>query len=106
MKPGLRRAAPTLRLVVLGTLAWQLALHSVYGEETFLYALSTAPMLLLIAAHGARTRARPVALLLAAVFIVAAGWTNLSRFDEARTFMGRRQAASVTDGGQPRGLTR
>ncbi len=95
---GLSHAASTLRWVVLGTLAWQLALHSVYGEESFLYALSTAPMLVVIAAHAARTRARPVALLLAALFIVAAGWTNLARFDDARTFMDRRQGATVTDG--------
>ncbi len=89
---GVRRASRTVRFVTLGTLAGQCALYSVFGEETFLYSLSTLPLLMLIAAHGARTRARPLALGLAALFIVSAGWTNLSRFEQARGFIERRHA--------------
>lgn len=98
---GMRRASRTLRVVVLGTLAGQLALHSVYGEETFLYSLSAMPLLLTIAAHGTRTRARPVALLLAVVFIVTAGRTNLARFGDANRFpaSGHTTATSGPDAG-------
>ncbi len=88
---GIRRATRMVRFVTLGTLAGQLALYAVFGEETFLYTLSTLPLLLMIAAHGTHTRARPVALLLTALFIVTAAWTNLSRFEDARGFIERRQ---------------
>lgn len=91
---GLAQASRTLRFVTLITLAGQLALYSVFGEESFLYSLSTLPLLLVIAAHGARTRARPLALLLTVIFIAAAGWTNLSRFEQARGFMERRHPAA------------
>lgn len=92
---GMRSAGRTVRIVTLGALAGQLLLHTLYGEESFLYALSTLPLLLVVAAHGARTRLRPVVLLAALVFIATAGPLNLARFREAARFMDHRAQAAA-----------
>lgn len=84
---GLRSVPRTLRWVTLGTLAGQLFLHVLYGEETFLYTLSVVPLLLVIAASGVRTSKRPLALMLAGVFIISATWTNVERLNEALGFL-------------------
>ncbi|MGH8657972.1 MAG: hypothetical protein ACREV4_05715 [Gammaproteobacteria bacterium] len=72
-----------LRRVIGLTLLGQLALHLLYGEETFLYSLHYLPLLVLVAACGALTRARPLVLFLAVALVVTAGANNTSRFDEA-----------------------
>ena len=83
------RAAPELRplkLTLLATLAGQFALHVVYGNETFLYSLHFLPLLLAVAAFAMRTGARPAALALAALLVIAAGINNVARFREAVAF--------------------
>lgn len=72
-----------LRLVLGGALLGQMALHSIYGEETFLYSLHFAPLLLAVAAMGLHTRLRRVVLVAAACLILTAGPNNLSQLSKA-----------------------
>jgi hypothetical protein len=72
-----------LRLVLGGTLLGQMALHSIYGEETFLYSLHFAPLLLAVAAMGIQTRLRPMVLALATCLIFIAGINNFSQLSRA-----------------------
>lgn len=72
-----------LRLVVGGTLLGQMALHSIYGAETFIFSLNFAPLLLAVAAMGLHTRLRRVVLVAAACLIFTAGPNNLSQRSKA-----------------------
>jgi hypothetical protein len=73
--------------VVLGlTLLCQLGLHMVYGKETFLYSLHFAPLLVILAALGTQTPARPLVLLLAGGLVVVAAANNYSQFTKAASF--------------------
>jgi len=85
-----------LRIALLLTIAGQLALHLVYGEETFLYSLHFAPLLLVLAAFGARTRARPVVFALVVALIVTAGITNWQRFTEACQYLAKPAPQNLT----------
>jgi hypothetical protein len=69
-----------------GTLASQLILYNFYGEETFLYALHLAPLLVACAAAAAATRARKGALVLAWSLIVLLAVNNLAGFMRAAQF--------------------
>ena len=73
------------RLSLAVILGGQLALHLVYGNETFLYSLHWVPLLVVVAALGTRTRARPIVLGLAMVATIAMLITNTRRFDLAAT---------------------
>ena len=84
-----------LRLVLAGMLVGQLALHLVYGGETFLYALNFAPLLVTVAALSTLTRARPVALALAALLVVTSAVNNVARLRDAAAFYEARR----NDGG-------
>src|ERR1700709_2350829 len=69
--------------VLLLTLAGQIALHLVYGEETFLYGLHFVPLLIALAALSTTTKAgklAPWAALALAGFALA---NNLSVFNDA-----------------------
>jgi hypothetical protein len=73
--------------VVLGlTLLCQLALHMVYGNEIFLYSLHFGPLLVILAALGTHTPARPLVLLLAGGLVVVAAANNYSQFTKAASF--------------------
>jgi hypothetical protein len=72
-----------LRLILGGALLGQLALHILYGAETFLYALHFVPLLVVLAAFSAMTRARVFALTLALALLVCAGINNGLQFDKA-----------------------
>jgi hypothetical protein len=74
---------PKLRLVLGLTLLGQLLLHTLYGSETFLYALHLAPLLVMLAAFSLLTRARPLALVLAAMLVLTAGVNNSLQFQKA-----------------------
>jgi hypothetical protein len=65
-----------LRFVVGFTLLGQLAMHMVFGEETFLYSIHFGPLLIILAALSTLTRVRPAALLLAGALALAAGINN------------------------------
>jgi hypothetical protein len=81
---ALRRQRP-LRVVLGLSLLAQLGLHLVYGSETFLYSLHFAPLLVVVAALGCLTRARPLALGLAAALVVCAGVNNARQLASAAT---------------------
>ena len=72
-----------LRLVVGGVLLGQMALHSVYGEETFIFSPHVAPLLLGVAAMGLHTRLRRVVLVAAVCLIATAGVNNFSQRSKA-----------------------
>lgn len=76
-----------LRIVLGLTLLGQLILHSLYGDETFLYSLHFAPLLVVLAAFSTLTRARPIALLLTAMLVVTAGMNNYLQFHQAIAFV-------------------
>lgn len=72
--------APRLLLVWC---AVHVGLHLLFGTETFLFSFHVLPFLVVVAAHGALTRARPVVLTLAVLCLAAAAWNNLRGFDRA-----------------------
>ena len=78
---------PKLRMVLGFTLLGQLLLHSVYGSETFLYALHFIPLLLILAAMSTLTRARFLALILAGALMLTAGLNNSLKFKQATDFL-------------------
>lgn len=75
-------------LVILLGLAGQMALHLVYGEETFLYALHWLPLLVAVAAAATLERFRPVALGLAGVVLVGASVNNAAALRRAARLYG------------------
>ncbi|MGH7176839.1 MAG: hypothetical protein ACREJC_05610, partial [Tepidisphaeraceae bacterium] len=77
----------TWKVVLLLSLLGQLTLHLLYGDETFLYAAHFGPMLIALAALGARTPLRPAVLGLAGVTIVCCAWNNLAVFRETMAFI-------------------
>jgi hypothetical protein len=72
-----------LRLALGLTLAGQIALHLIYGEETFLYTLHLVPLLVVLAACGLATPMRRAIVPLAAALVVAAGLNNHRQFARA-----------------------
>lgn len=79
-------AARGHRAVFVATVAFlggQLALHLVYGNLTFLYAANFFPAAILLAAFSWHTTFRIFALGATAVFILAAGISNLQHFQAA-----------------------
>ncbi len=79
-----------LRIVLGLGLLGQLALHLVYGEETFLYAIHLIPFLLLVCAMATLTRWRSLVLGLAMLLIVFAGLHNGEQFFRATEFLKNR----------------
>ena len=71
------------RQVLALTLGAQLAVHLVFGIETFLFSLHWVPVLLAIAALGTLTPQRRVALGLAGVLLIAGGLNNLLLFEDS-----------------------
>jgi hypothetical protein len=75
--------------VLAGTLVAQVALHLIFGEQTFLYSPHVLPLLLLIAARSVSLQPRlgSAAIALAVVLIVAGGSNNLHQFRMASRFL-------------------
>jgi hypothetical protein len=74
--------------IVLGlTLLGQLALHLVYGEETFLYAIHFIIFFIPLVAFSTLTRSRPLALILAGMLALSAGVNNSLQLDKAIKFV-------------------
>ena len=80
-------ALPSLRLVLVAAILGQLGLHSVFGREVFVYALHFGPLLVVVAAFGALTRFRHVAVSLAAVLAIVAGINNFVLLRGALAFV-------------------
>ena len=74
-----------LRIVIGLALLGQLALHAVYGRETFLYSLHFAPLLVVLAALSVLTRVRPLALVLVLILTLTVGINNGLQFSKATT---------------------
>ena len=72
-----------LKLVLAITLLGQFMLHLLYGQETFLYSLHFAPLLVVLAAFSTMTRARSLALTLTGILVVLAVINNFQQFDKA-----------------------
>jgi hypothetical protein len=79
-----RSSLPDRALLV--TLASQLILYSGYGEETFLYALHVAPLLIACAASSTAARARRPLLVLSWVLIVLLAINNITALMHAAQF--------------------
>jgi hypothetical protein len=86
---GAVRAGTSLRfrIALALVLAGQLALHLLYGEETFLYSCHFAPLLVIVAAFGTFTRARPAVLAVAAVLAACAALSNGIQLTRAAEFL-------------------
>jgi hypothetical protein len=78
------------RIVLGSTLAGQILLHLIYGEETFLYMLHVAPLLILAAAlAAAATPWRRIILALAVALAFTAAMNNASQLATAMAFFSR-----------------
>lgn len=67
---------PRFRIMLALSILGQIALHLLYGNETFLYAMDWMPLFVTAAALATLTRWRWVVLTVAAVFLVTAGIHN------------------------------
>jgi hypothetical protein len=65
-----------LRIMLVLTILGQLALHILYGEETFLYSLHFLPLLIVVAAASTFTKARPYALVLVGLLLMTTAINN------------------------------
>lgn len=79
-----RASAATVPLAL--ALAGQVLVYATYGEETFLYTLHIAPLLICVAALSTHTPWRRVALALAAVLTVLLAVNNWLSLSSARSF--------------------
>jgi hypothetical protein len=77
-----RRTEARFTIVVATAILGQLCLHTIYGEETFLYALNYWPLLLIVAPMGTFTPARPAVLGLVALCAAASAVNNLAQFGQ------------------------
>lgn len=80
------RRSRLLQLVLLITAA-QLALHLIFGMETFLYSMHFLPLLLIIAASVTLTRFRLPGLALAGIVTISAAINNNLQFVQAVEFL-------------------
>lgn len=79
-----------LQIVLGATLAGQVLLHLIYGEETFLYALHVGPLLILSVAQAAASSSRRrVILALAVALVIAAAVNNAAQLSTALGFFAR-----------------
>lgn len=79
-----------LRIVVGFGLLGQLALHLIYGEETFLYAIHLIPFLLIVCAMATLTHWRRLSIGIAMLLIVFAAMHNRDQFFQATEFLKNR----------------
>lgn len=85
---GLRRMVTLdchlgFRLVLGSMLAFEVLLHMLYGEETFVYSLNFMPLLLGVAVLGTLGPGRRIVTGVAAVLVLCAGLNNWQQFQEA-----------------------
>ena len=89
-----------LRLALGLSLLGQIALHLLYGSETFLYACHYGPLLVLAAAWSVRTRLRRLALVLALAAVPLVALNNARQLHGAITLLrddGSLPASRATD---------
>lgn len=91
----LSRGALDKPRIALGLLVFgQLALHLVYGEETFLYSLHWLPLLVIVAGIGTLGPQRWAVLAAGAVLAVGAGVNNVGQFARVTSELSRSEGAS------------
>jgi hypothetical protein len=84
------RGSGRVRFVLGATLAGQVLLHMIYGEETFLYAMHIAPLLILAAALAvASTSWRRAILAVAVALALTGGLNNAWQLGAAMGFFSR-----------------
>lgn len=79
------------RIVIGAVIGGQIALHLVYGGETFLYSLHFLPLLVIVGAFGTRTRWRTVSLTIAGLLVPLLLLNNFGQFGAALHLLGRVQ---------------
>jgi Family of unknown function (DUF6080) len=75
------------RIALAIGLLGQLLLYTVYGEETFLYAVHIIPFLIGMCALSSLMRIRPLALTLATALVICGGINNGIQFTQATKFL-------------------
>jgi hypothetical protein len=76
-----------LRVFVALGLLGQVALHLLFGRETFLYSMHYLPLLIVMASLVVFTRARVMALIVAIAIIVLGGFNNFQQLGKATEFI-------------------
>ena len=71
------------RAVLATMLLFELALHMVYGEETFTYSMNFLPLLIALTAFGTLGRQRAWVLVLAGTLTLCAGLNNWQQFRQS-----------------------
>lgn len=75
------------RNFLLLVLAGQFLLHSVYGNETFLYAIHILPFLIVLATFANQTHFRLFSLALVSALILLTALNNIQQFNNATEFL-------------------
>ena len=81
--------ASSIRFPLLLALGGHLLVYAVYGEETFLYTLHIAPLLVCVAALATNTRMRTAALGTAAFLVILLAFHNSGQLSRALSFFAR-----------------
>jgi hypothetical protein len=79
------RGDARFRIALGATLIGQFALHLLYGDETFLYALNYTPLLVLTASLAALGRARYAVVVIALALLPCAAWNNARELQRVLT---------------------
>ena len=87
-----RNGMPSARCSAL-TLAAQVALHLVYGDETFLYAAHFLPLLMALAVFAARSLSGPVAASIALLTAGLAAFNNAAMYAAAARLLQQAQSS-------------
>ena len=75
-----------IRLVLGLSLLAQLGIHLIHRDETFLYSLHFAPLLIVLAAFSTLTRARLISLVLAGILTISIGINNSRLFHQIAAY--------------------
>jgi Family of unknown function (DUF6080) len=78
------------RLALAAGLLGQLLLYTIYGEETFLYAIHIVPFLIALCALGSLMRLRPLVLALTIALVIFGGINNGIQLTQATEFLNHR----------------
>ena len=76
-----------IALFLAGAIGFQIFLHSIYGEETFLYSANSLPLLMAIALYGLRALPPKYAAAILVVATALCGLNNLGEFHRAILFL-------------------
>jgi len=86
-----------LRVAVSLMLIGQLALHLLYGDETFLYALHWVPLFVIVGGFGALESPRPAWLVMTGLLLVSTAVNNGLKFSQATQMVSRAVLSCSTE---------